>query len=63
MPLRHRINRTICFAIAIVLELATSARGSGLLLYETGAPDLGTASAVDELRWRTPQQRPPIPQG
>ncbi|MGC2304544.1 OmpP1/FadL family transporter, partial [Candidatus Binatus sp.] len=45
MPLRHRINRTICFAIAIVLELATSARGSGLLLYETGAPDLGTASA------------------
>ncbi|MGA7873939.1 MAG: outer membrane protein transport protein [Candidatus Binatus sp.] len=28
-----------------MLALATSARGSGLLLYETGAPDLGTASA------------------
>jgi long-chain fatty acid transport protein len=29
----------------ILLTFVTSARGAGLLLYETGAPDLGTASA------------------
>ncbi|MGC2755198.1 MAG: outer membrane protein transport protein, partial [Candidatus Binatus sp.] len=29
----------------ILLALVTSARAAGLLLYETGAPDLGTASA------------------
>ena len=30
---------------AVLLTFVTSARGAGLLLYETGAPDLGTASA------------------
>ena len=42
----HRTSAAICLAIATVLmTLATPARGSGILLYETGAPDLGTASA------------------
>lgn len=41
----RRIHRTICFAAAALLAFVTSARASGLLLYETGAPDLGTASA------------------
>jgi long-chain fatty acid transport protein len=45
MQLWHRTGRAISLALATVLVLATSARGSGLLLYETGAPDLGTASA------------------
>jgi long-chain fatty acid transport protein len=45
MQLWHRTHRTICLAIATVLFLATSARGAGILIYETGAPDLGTASA------------------
>jgi long-chain fatty acid transport protein len=45
MQLWHRTGRVISLALATVLVLATSARGSGLLLYETGAPDLGTASA------------------
>ena len=45
MKLWHETRRAICLAIAAVLAFATSARGSGLLLYETGAPDLGTASA------------------
>jgi long-chain fatty acid transport protein len=40
-----RIRRTICLAIAVMLAFVTSARAAGLLLYETGAPDLGTASA------------------
>jgi long-chain fatty acid transport protein len=40
-----RIRRTICLATAILLAFITSARAAGLLLYETGAPDLGTASA------------------
>ena len=44
MQLR-RIHRTVSLVTAILLTLATSARGAGLLLYETGAPDLGTASA------------------
>jgi long-chain fatty acid transport protein len=39
------IHRTVCLAAAILLTLVTSARAAGLLLYETGAPDLGTASA------------------
>ena len=41
----HRTQRIICLAIATLLGIATSVQGSGLLLYETGAPDLGTASA------------------
>ena len=45
MQLWHRTGTAISLALATVLVLATSARGSGLLLYETGAPDLGTASA------------------
>ena len=44
MQLR-RIHRTVSLVTAILLTLVTSARGAGLLLYETGAPDLGTASA------------------
>src|SRR3984957_9424866 len=40
-----RIRRTLCLATAILLAFVTSARAAGLLLYETGAPDLGTASA------------------
>jgi long-chain fatty acid transport protein len=40
-----RIRRTICLATVILLTFATYARAAGLLLYETGAPDLGTASA------------------
>ncbi|MGA8641258.1 OmpP1/FadL family transporter [Candidatus Binatus sp.] len=40
-----RIRRTLCLATVILLALVTSARAAGLLLYETGAPDLGTASA------------------
>ena len=43
-PLR-RVHRTISVATVILLTFVTSARGAGLLLYETGAPDLGTASA------------------
>src|ERR1700688_859876 len=43
--LSRRISRTTSLAIAILLTFVTSARGAGLLLYETGAPDLGTASA------------------
>ncbi len=41
----RKIFERAYFTIAILLALASSARGSGLLLYETGAPDLGTASA------------------
>ena len=41
----RRIYRTIFLATIILLAFVTSARAAGLLLYETGAPDLGTASA------------------
>jgi long-chain fatty acid transport protein len=41
----HRIQKTISFLPVLLLTFVSSARGSGLLLYETGAPDLGTASA------------------
>jgi long-chain fatty acid transport protein len=41
----RRVDRTIFFAAIVLLTFVTSARASGLLLYETGAPDLGTASA------------------
>jgi long-chain fatty acid transport protein len=41
----HRIQRTFSFLTVLSLMFVSSARGSGLLLYETGAPDLGTASA------------------
>jgi long-chain fatty acid transport protein len=41
----RKIYRSISLATAISLTLTTSARCAGLALYETGAPDLGTASA------------------
>jgi long-chain fatty acid transport protein len=41
----RRVHRSVSLAAAILLACVTSARGAGLLLYETGAPDLGTASA------------------
>src|ERR1700730_15437190 len=40
-----RIRRTVYLATAVMLAFVTSARAAGLLLYKTGAPDLGTASA------------------
>ena len=43
-PLR-KVHRTIFLATVILLTFVTCARAAGLLLYETGAPDLGTASA------------------
>src|SRR5580704_9152113 len=43
--LLRRVDKTIFFATVVLLTFVTSARASGLLLYETGAPDLGTASA------------------
>jgi long-chain fatty acid transport protein len=45
VQLSPRVCRTTSLAAVILLIFVTSARGSGLLLYETGAPDLGTASA------------------
>lgn len=41
----HTIHRTVFLVTAFFLTLAASAQGAGLELYETGAPDLGTASA------------------
>jgi long-chain fatty acid transport protein len=46
--LHHAINtlhRTLYLATLAFLIFASTARGAGLELYETGAPDLGTASA------------------
>jgi long-chain fatty acid transport protein len=44
-PASRKVHRTIAVATVILLAFVTSARAAGLLLYETGAPDLGTASA------------------
>src|SRR5580698_7638223 len=41
----RRFDKTIFLATVVLLTFVTSARAAGLLLYETGAPDLGTASA------------------
>jgi long-chain fatty acid transport protein len=41
----RRLHRTISFATVALLAFVATARGAGLELYETGAPDLGTASA------------------
>src|SRR5229473_4294914 len=41
----RKLHRTSVLAAVILLAFVTSARAAGLLLYETGAPDLGTASA------------------
>ena len=38
-------HRTIYLATLLLLTLVTPAQSAGVLLYETGAPDLGTASA------------------
>src|SRR5258707_7889695 len=38
-------HRTIYLATLLLLRLVTPAQSAGVLLYETGAPDLGTASA------------------
>jgi len=43
-PLRT-VHRTISLAIVVLLAFVSYARGAALELYETGAPDLGTASA------------------
>ena len=45
MRVACEIRRTTALAILVLLAFVTSARGAGLLLYENGAPDLGTASA------------------
>jgi long-chain fatty acid transport protein len=42
---RMKCGWTIAFVMILVAALRNVALGSGLLLYETGAPDLGTASA------------------
>ena len=44
-PLSRKVHRTISLAIVVLLAFVTTARGAALELYETGAPDLGTASA------------------
>src|ERR1700677_4266520 len=41
----RRFDKTVFLATVVLLTFVTSARSAGLLLYETGAPDLGTASA------------------
>src|ERR1017187_10437744 len=41
----RKVDRTISLAIVVLLAFVTSARGAALELYETGAPDLATASA------------------
>ena len=45
MHLSRRVRRDTSLAAVVLLALVTSARGAALELYETGAPDLGTASA------------------
>jgi long-chain fatty acid transport protein len=40
-----KLRRSTALATLILLAFVTSARGAALELYETGAPDLGTASA------------------
>jgi long-chain fatty acid transport protein len=41
----RRVLRRISLAMLVLLTSITSARAPGIELYETGAPDLGTASA------------------
>ena len=41
----YKLRKTISLATVLLLAFITSARGAGIELYETGAPDLGTASA------------------
>jgi long-chain fatty acid transport protein len=44
-PSSRKVYRAASLAAVVLLTFVTSARAAGLLLYETGAPDLGTASA------------------
>src|SRR5512135_3695618 len=41
----RRVRRSTSLATIILLMFVSTARGAALVLYETGAPDLGTASA------------------
>src|SRR6202171_156344 len=41
----RRVSRLTSLATVILRIFVSHAQGAGLLLYETGAPDLGTASA------------------
>ena len=43
--LSRTVHRSIFLAILILFAFVTAARSAGIELYETGAPDLGTASA------------------
>ena len=45
MHLLPRVCRATSLATFMLLAFVTCARGAALGLYETGAPDLGTASA------------------
>jgi long-chain fatty acid transport protein len=45
MHLSPGVRRATPLAALVLLAFVTSARGAALQLYETGAPDLGTASA------------------
>ena len=45
MHLSPKVRRATSLVVVVLLAFVTSARGAGLELYETGAPDLGTASA------------------
>ena len=45
MPHSSNVCKPTSLAIVVLLAFVTSARGAALELYETGAPDLGTASA------------------
>ncbi len=45
MRLASKIHQATCLAALVLVAFVTPARGAALELYETGAPDLGTASA------------------
>src|SRR5271155_3682648 len=43
--MKRKLLETIFLTTVVLLTFVSHARASGILLYETGAPDLGTASA------------------
>jgi long-chain fatty acid transport protein len=43
--MKRKLLETIFLTTVVLLTFVSCARASGILLYETGAPDLGTASA------------------
>jgi len=43
--MKRKLLETIFLTMVVLLTFVSHARASGILLYETGAPDLGTASA------------------